>query len=84
VSDSTNLNDLVLKLLDSFGDKIRFLRDPTRGGLASVLSEIAVDAKVGIELFEEQLPLDKQVAAPVKCSGSTPCTLPMKDFSLYL
>jgi hydrogenase expression/formation protein HypE len=72
VSDSTNLNDLVLKLLDRFGDKIHFLRDPTRGGLASVLSEIAVDAKVGIEIFEEKLPLEKQVSAACEMLGLDP------------
>ena len=71
-SDSTNLNDLVLKLLDNFGDKIRFLRDPTRGGLASVLSEIAVDAKMGIEIFEEKLPLERQVAAACEMLGLDP------------
>jgi hydrogenase expression/formation protein HypE len=71
-SDSTNLNDLVLKLLDRFGPKIHFLRDPTRGGLASVLSEIAVHAKVGIEIFEENLPLDKQVAAACEMLGLDP------------
>ncbi len=72
VSDSTNLNGLVLKLLDRFGDKIHFLRDPTRGGLASVLSEIAVDAKVGIEIFEDQLPLEKQVSAACEMLGLDP------------
>ncbi len=72
VSDTANLNFLVLKLLDAFGDKIRFLRDPTRGGLASVLSEIAVDASLGIELREEDLPLDRQVSAACEMLGLDP------------
>ncbi len=72
VSDTTNLNTLVIKLLDKFGEKIHFLRDPTRGGLASVLSEIAVDAGVGIELFEERLPLEKQVSAACEMLGLDP------------
>lgn len=72
VSDTTNLNFLVLDLLERFGRKIHFLRDPTRGGLASVLSEIAVDAKVGIELQEEGLPLEKQVAAACEMLGLDP------------
>ena len=72
VSDTANLNFLVLKLLDAFGDKIRFLRDPTRGGLASVLSEIAVDSSLGIELREEDLPLDRQVSAACEMLGLDP------------
>ncbi len=72
VSDTANLNFLVLKLLDTFGDKIRFLRDPTRGGLASVLSEIAVDSSLGIELREEELPLDRQVSAACEMLGLDP------------
>jgi hydrogenase expression/formation protein HypE len=72
VSDTANLNFLVMKLLDTFGDKVHFLRDPTRGGLASVLSEIATDAKVGVELNEESLPLDKQVAAACEMLGLDP------------
>jgi hydrogenase expression/formation protein HypE len=71
-SDTANLNFLVMKLLDAFGDKIHFLRDPTRGGLASVLSEIATDASVGIELREETLPLEKQVAAACEMLGLDP------------
>lgn len=71
-SDTANLNFLVVKLLDAFGDKIHFLRDPTRGGLASVLSEIAVDAKAGVELWEESLPLEKQVSAACEMLGLDP------------
>jgi hydrogenase expression/formation protein HypE len=40
-SDTANLNHTVEKLIDRFGDDIKFLRDPTRGGVASVLNEIA-------------------------------------------
>jgi len=40
-SDTTNLNHTIEKLLDRFGNDIKFLRDPTRGGVASVLNEIA-------------------------------------------
>ena len=72
LSDTNNLNELVLKLLNEFGAGIRFLRDPTRGGLASVLSEIAVDANVGIEIFEELMPLEKQVAAACEMLGLDP------------
>ena len=62
-SDSTNLNFLVKELLDEFGDKIKLFRDPTRGGLGTVLHEIANDISKGIFLEEELIPLEKQVAA---------------------
>jgi len=40
-SDTKNLNHITQKLLDVFGMDIHFMRDPTRGGVASVLNEVA-------------------------------------------
>lgn len=71
-SDTTNLHFLVRDLLDSFGDKIRLFRDPTRGGLASVLSEIATDISKGVLLYEDALPIEKQVAAACEILGLDP------------
>lgn len=72
VSDTTNLNFLVNDLLDSFGDKIHLFRDPTRGGLASVLSEIANDIHQGIVISETNIPIDDQVAAACEILGLDP------------
>lgn len=72
VSDSTNLNFLISDLLDEFGEQIHLFRDPTRGGLASVLSEIATDIHMGIEIFEDRIPLEKQVAAACEILGLDP------------
>ncbi len=72
VSDTTNVNFLVNDLLDAFGDKIHLFRDPTRGGLASVLSEIASDINRGITITENDLPLEKQVAAACEILGLDP------------
>lgn len=72
VSDTTNVNFLTNKLLDKFGDKIHLFRDPTRGGIASVLSEIAIDINNGITIFEDKLPLEKQVAAACEILGLDP------------
>ena len=72
VSDTTNLNILVKRLLDNFGHGIKLFRDPTRGGLASVLSEIASDIDKGIVIREENIPLDKQVAAACEILGLDP------------
>jgi hydrogenase expression/formation protein HypE len=41
LSDTTNHNHVVEKILDLFGKDIHFLRDPTLGGVASVLNEVA-------------------------------------------
>ena len=45
------------------------LRDPTRGGLASVLNEIATDAKVAIEVREAAIPVDEAVASACEILG---------------
>ena len=71
-SDTTCLNHLVRDLLDEFGPEIHLLRDPTRGGLSGVCSEIAQDSKLGILLRENDLPLDKQVAAACEILGLDP------------
>jgi hydrogenase expression/formation protein HypE len=71
-SDSTNLNFLVNDLLDSFGEKIKLFRDPTRGGLGTVLHEIANDINKGVFLKETNIPLEKQVAAACEMLGLDP------------
>lgn len=71
-SDTTNVNDLVKQLLDDFGEDIHLFRDPTRGGMASVLSEIATDIGMGVKIFENDLPLEKQVAAACEILGLDP------------
>ena len=71
-SDSTNLNFLVNDLINEFGDKIHLFRDPTRGGVASVLSEIAQDINQGVTIHEDNIPLEKQVAAACEILGLDP------------
>lgn len=70
-SDTRNLNELVLKLLDTFGEKIHLLRDPTRGGIAATLNEIARDAQLGVEL-NDAIPVDSQVKAACEILGLDP------------
>ncbi len=72
VSDTTNLNFLVKDLLDVFGEKIKLFRDPTRGGLGTVLHEIANDISKGVFLKEIAIPLEKQVAAACEMLGLDP------------
>lgn len=71
-SDSTNLNFLVNDLIDEFEKKIHLFRDPTRGGVASVLSEISHDINKGITIHEDKIPLEKQVAAACEILGLDP------------
>jgi hydrogenase expression/formation protein HypE len=71
-SDTTNLNEVVCSLLDTFGADIHLFRDATRGGVAGVLSEIAGDTGLGVYLEERQIPLEKQVAAACEMLGIDP------------
>lgn len=70
-SDCAPLNDLVTKVLDS-GVKIKFMRDPTRGGLATVLNEMIKNKNFGIEIFESAIPLKPQVAEVCEILGFDP------------
>ena len=71
-SDTRNLNHLVKELLDAFGPEIHLLKDPTRGGVATTLNEIARDAGVGIELQQKAIPVDPQVHGACEMLGLDP------------
>jgi len=60
-SDCASLNELVQVMLKS-GD-IKFLRDATRGGVATILNEIAEDTNLGIIINEEDIPINDAVKA---------------------
>ncbi len=71
-SDTRNLNHMVKEILDDFGDQIHLLRDPTRGGVATVLTEIARDAKLGIDIFQKDIPVEEQVYGACELLGLDP------------
>lgn len=71
-SDTQCLNHAVTMLLDEFGDAIHLLKDPTRGGVATVLNEIARDTKLGIELTQKDLPMLEQVEGACELLGLDP------------
>ena len=71
VSDTAALNGLVEALLAAAPD-VHVLRDPTRGGLASALNEIAQAAGVGMALDERQVPVDPAVRAACELLGLDP------------
>ncbi|MCB0832212.1 MAG: hydrogenase expression/formation protein HypE [Bacteroidetes bacterium] len=70
-SDTAPLNDLVSKILD-VSNKIHVLRDPTRGGVASALNEIATKAEIGIAIDENSIPMDDQVKGACEILGLDP------------
>jgi len=72
LSDTRPLNGVVESLISKFGSDIHLLKDPTRGGLASVLNEIARDASIGIYLEEEKIPVADQVKAACEILGLDP------------
>jgi len=70
-SDSAALHTLVASLLAAVPD-VHVLRDPTRGGVASSLNEIAQDAAVGIVVDEESVPVSGPVRAACELLGLDP------------
>jgi hydrogenase expression/formation protein HypE len=71
-SDSAPLDGLVAGLLDAAGADVHVLRDPTRGGVATTLNEIASSAGVGIELFETAIPIAEEVRGACEILGFDP------------
>ena len=60
---------LPVSLINGLGDQVRFMRDPTRGGLAAVLVEIASAAGCSIEIEESAIPLDATAHAAAELLG---------------
>ena len=73
-SDAAPLTDIVLNLVAA-GIPLHVLRDPTRGGLAATLNEIAGQAQVAIEIQEDQVPVQPAVAAACEALGLDPLTV---------
>ncbi len=71
-SDTANLAPLVTALRETVGRGVRTLRDPTRGGLASALNEIAQASAVGISLEESAIPVLGEVSAACELLGLDP------------
>jgi hydrogenase expression/formation protein HypE len=70
-SDVAPLNGLIHELLLAAPD-VHVLRDPTRGGLATTLNEIAQQSTVGILLHEDAIPVDPAVRAACELLGFDP------------
>ena len=70
-SDVAPLNHLVMAMLEA-SDLVHVLRDPTRGGLATSLNEIALQSGVGIMIDEESIPVRPAVNAACEMLGFDP------------
>ncbi len=73
-SDCTYLNYLIDKVL-STGANVKCMRDPTRGGLATTLNELAQQGGVGIKIYEENIPIESQVRKACAMLGLDPLYL---------
>ena len=73
-SDSAPLNGLIAKVLKA-SDKVKFMRDPTRGGVATTLNEMTVCGKLGIAINENRLPVTEGVKTSCELLGFDPLYL---------
>lgn len=73
-SDTAPLNAMVQKILSAAPD-VHILRDPTRGGVGTTLNEIATQSAVGITIYEDRLPIRKEVAGICELLGFDPLYL---------
>lgn len=72
VSDTAPMHELAARLLDAAGDGARVLRDATRGGVATILNEIAGAAGVAVVVDEAAVPVREQVTGACELLGIDP------------
>jgi hydrogenase expression/formation protein HypE len=71
-SDTRSVLPLVQALVHAAGSGVRWMRDPTRGGVATSLNELARDCGRGIVLFEEKIPVRDTVRGACELLGLDP------------
>jgi hydrogenase expression/formation protein HypE len=71
-SDCAALNGMIAEILDAAGIAVHAMRDPTRGGLASTLNEIAHSSDVGVAIDESQVPVRPEVQSACELLGLDP------------
>ncbi len=83
-SDCAALNGLVAQVLAAAGPAVHTMRDPTRGGLASTLNEIASSSGVGIEIDEAALPVRAEVQSACELLGLDPVYVANEGKAVFL
>ncbi len=71
-SDTRSILPLVETMINAAGPGIRWMRDPTRGGVATTLNELARDCRLGIHLQEEEIPVRDEVRGACELLGLDP------------
>lgn len=71
-SDTASIWDACEALLAAAGDGVRVMRDPTRGGVATVLNELASAAQMGVTLEEDAVPMREEVKGACEILGIDP------------
>jgi hydrogenase expression/formation protein HypE len=71
-SDTRPITPLVQAVIEAAAPGLRWMRDPTRGGVASALNELARDCGYGIVLFEEAIPIREAVRGACEILGLDP------------
>jgi hydrogenase expression/formation protein HypE len=74
-SDSAPLHTLVASVLEAAGQDIHCLKDPTRGGVATALNEMAMASEVAVMLDESAIPVRPQVRGACELLGLDPLTI---------
>ncbi|HKS76817.1 MAG TPA: hydrogenase expression/formation protein HypE [Terriglobales bacterium] len=71
-SDTRSVLPLVAAMAQAAASGIRWMRDPTRGGVATSLNELARDCGLGVVLFEDQVPVSEVVRGACELLGLDP------------
>lgn len=71
VSDCATLNEVIGTILE-FKEKVKILRDPTRGGVATTLNEFVEESSLSIELLEDAVPVQDNVRTACDLLGLDP------------
>ena len=74
-SDSAPLHSLVATLFAAVGDAVHCLKDPTRGGVATALNEMALGSEVSVALDEHAIPVHAEVRGACEILGLDPLTI---------
>jgi hydrogenase expression/formation protein HypE len=71
-SDTRPVLPLIEGLVDAVGPAVRWMRDPTRGGVATALNELARDCGCGVVIFEDDVPVRDEVRGACELLGLDP------------